>query len=446
VTAASRQPGDALSSGQPAALLFACCALFAACVATQYLAYRLVMLGIPRRWLGASLYAADASIAARWRWGAVAAAVAGVTTALFVRRRWAPAIAVSSLAMALIALGVSRGPVYSPTRAVSWMVQLRRVPDAAPAIESALYAFAGTLAIAAIMAFAARPARPAPVPSTSHGSARWSRGDHFMRSNGVILGRPDAPAERRRGERSSAALLRYAGDGHLLTVAPTRSGKGTGCVIPNLLTYPGSVLVTDPKGENHAVTARRRADLGQRVATLDPFAAVCGTDAFNPLDLIDPTSEDAVDDARLIADMLVVPDPRAREPHWDEEARGLLTGLTLHVAANAPPELRTLPHVRELLTLPPEPFALLLADMLESDAAGGLVRRSAARVLQKADRERSGVVSTAQSHTHFLDSPRMSRALGASTVDFAALKRGRLSVYLVLPPTASRATGGGCAS
>jgi type IV secretion system protein VirD4 len=174
--------------------------------------------------------------------------------------------------------------------------------------------------------------------------------------------------------------------------------------------------------------------MGQRVATFDPFGVVRGTDAFNPLDLIDPGSQDAVDDARLVADMLVVADVRAREPHWDEEARGLLTGLTLHVAANAPPELRTLPHVRELLTLPPEPFQLLLADMLESDAAGGLVRRSAARVLQKADRERSGVVSTAQAHTHFLDSPRMTRALGSSTVDFGALKGGGLSAYLVLPP------------
>ena len=59
---------------------------------------------------------------------------------------------------------------------------------------------------------------------------------------------------------------------------------------------------------------------------------------------------------------------------------------------------------------------------------------SRARLLQKADKERSGVVSSAQSHTHFLDSPRMAAVLGSSSVDLASLKREHLSVYLVLPP------------
>ena len=66
-------------------------------------------------------------------------------------------------------------------------------------------------------------------------------------------------------------------------------GKGIGAVIPNLLHYPGSVVVTDPKGENHAVTARRRRELGSCVYALDPFGVVHGTAAFNPLDLVDAT-------------------------------------------------------------------------------------------------------------------------------------------------------------
>jgi type IV secretion system protein VirD4 len=172
------------------------------------------------------------------------------------------------------------------------------------------------------------------------------------------------------------------------------------------------------------------------VHAIDPFDAVGGTAAFNPLDLVDPRSADAVDDARLLADMLVVPDARSsgEQAFWNEEARGLLSGLILHVAASAPMELRTLAYVRELLTLRPERFSHLLEEMLESDAVGGLVSRAAARLLQKAEKERSGVVSTAQSHTHFLDSPRMARAMGASTFRLEELKRDRLSVYLVLPP------------
>jgi type IV secretion system protein VirD4 len=206
------------------------------------------------------------------------------------------------------------------------------------------------------------------------------------------------------------------------------------CVIPNLLDHPGSILVTDPKGENFAVTARWRRAIGQQVHAFDPFRVAGGDAAYNPLELIDPESPEAVDEARMLADMIVLPEGQGGEQlFWNEEARAVLTGLILHVAANAAPELRTLSHVRTLLTLPPESFAELLKDMRESPAVSGLVSRSAARILQKAERERSGVISTAQSHTHFLDSARMARVLGRSTVDLSILKREPTSVYLILP-------------
>ena len=79
------------------------------------------------------------------------------------------------------------------------------------------------------------------------------------------------------------------------------------------------------------------------------------------------------------------------------------------------------------------PLGGLGAYAVVSDAAGGLVARAAARLLQKADRERSGVVSSAQSYTHFLDSPRMTRVMRQSTIDLATLKREPTSIYLVLP-------------
>ena len=108
-------------------------------------------------------------------------------------------------------------------------------------------------------------------------------------------------------------------------------------------------------------------------------------------------------------------------------------GLILHVASSPRPELRNLTEVRDLLTQPPDSFQTLLKTMAASPAASGLVARAASRIMQKADRERSGVISTAQSHTHFLDSPRMKRVLGSSTFDFASLKRDPTTVYLVLP-------------
>jgi type IV secretion system protein VirD4 len=238
----------------------------------------------------------------------------------------------------------------------------------------------------------------------------------------------------RRGEQ----LLRYDGEGHVLTVAPTRAGKGVGCVVPNLLAYPGSVVVTDPKGENYAVTARWRRDgLSQRVFAFDPFGVVERREAaaFNPLDLVDVRRADAHDRAWMLADMLVVPDGRGGEEHfWDEEARGLLQGLILFVAAHIPERDRHLPMVRRLLTLPKAKFNGVLGRMARSDAVGGLVARAAARLQQKAARERSGVVSTAQSHTHFLDSPLIGKAMSRSDLALGALKTELVSLYLILPP------------
>lgn len=434
-------PNNALPSTRPVLLLLLACVVFAAWIATQVIAYK---LGYHPK-LGPIWYVAPAGAALRWRIGSVLLVIIALAIVIRARaRRWTPAAAVFMLAGAVFAFWVSVGPIYTPVRGLIWAFRYDRVPAAAAVLNQGLWAFGAALVAALVLSFLARSKSSARAPSTSHGSAAWGTGDVFMQPRGLVLGRPLTPASKQRASKKisknesidASGLLRYGGDGHLLTVAPTRSGKGVGCVIPNLLTYPGSVVVTDPKGENYAVTARARRTLGQAVHAFDPFDVVDGTAAFNPLGIVDATSADAIDDARLLADMLVVSEGKGGADHafWSEEARALLAGLILHVAANAPPALRTLPHVRELLTLPPEPFELVLQSMLESDAVGGLVSRAAARLLQKAARERSGVVSAAQSHTHFLDSPRMTRVLGSSTLTLEELKASRVSVYLVLPP------------
>jgi type IV secretion system protein VirD4 len=300
---------------------------------------------------------------------------------------------------------------------------MRKLPEGKAVADECIRSFGLCFLPLLASTLAVRPRATSRSPSASHGSATWGNGEVLRRPCGFELGR------------LGNSVLRYGGDGHLITVAPTRTGKGVSAVIPNLLHYDGSVVVTDPKGENYAVTARRRRELGSTVHALDPFGVVGGTATFNPFDLIDAKSLDANDDAWLLADMLVVPDGKMREEaFWHEEARALLAGLILYVASHAPPELRTLPHMRSLLTLPPEPFGLLLDDMLESDQVSGLVSRAAARVMQKADRERSGVISSAQSYTHFLDSPRMATVLGHSSFGLSDLKRERVTLYVVLPP------------
>ncbi|WP_068877263.1 MULTISPECIES: type IV secretory system conjugative DNA transfer family protein [unclassified Phenylobacterium] len=203
---------------------------------------------------------------------------------------------------------------------------------------------------------------------------------------GLIVGR-----ENRRGGR----LLRYAGQAHLLTIAPTRSGKGVGAIIPNLLTADRSVLCFDPKGENARITARARGRFGP-VYVLDPFG-ISGqpSAAFNPLDGLEPDSLDLAEDAALLADALVHDPPgQVGEAHWNDEAKALIAGLILHVVTVELGADRSLARVRELLTGAPKEFRDLLADMQASPAAGGLVRRAANRHLGKSEREAASVLSS----------------------------------------------------
>ncbi|GHD21355.1 type IV secretory system conjugative DNA transfer family protein [Tianweitania populi] len=263
----------------------------------------------------------------------------------------------------------------------------------------------------------------------THGSARFSSDKEvapLARSpSGLLIGR----------DGKTKKLLRYDGPAHLLTMAPTRTGKGVGTIIPNLLVADRSVICIDPKGENARIAGRARERFGP-VHVLDPFGITSlRSAAFNPLDALDPDGLNVAEDASTLADALVFDEPgMSGEAHWNEEAKALVAGLILHVVAEQPRAGRNLATVREYLTLAPEAFAKLLKDMQASTAVSGLVARAANRHLGKSDREAAGVVSAAQRHTHFLDSPRMTAVLDRSDFRFADLKRRNVSVFLVLPP------------
>ena len=257
------------------------------------------------------------------------------------------------------------------------------------------------------------------------GSTEWGDGaDLKDKEKGFILGR------------SKGKMLRYDGSGHLITIAATRSGKGVGTIIPNLLDHPGSVVVTDPKGENYAVTADHRRDtLKHTVIAMDPFKISDQKEVigFNPVDLIDTTTDDYVETATNLADMIISHSGGKGDPHWIMEGRALLFTFILHVAGYKKDLLqdRHLIEVRRLLTLEKQELDDLLQDMLSSQISQ--VREGAGRILQKANRERSGVFSTAQSYTHFLSSPRMKTVLTQTDFSLQKLKDGKLSLYLILP-------------
>ena len=263
----------------------------------------------------------------------------------------------------------------------------------------------------------------------THGSARFADDKEIkplaQSAGGVLIGR----------DPKSHKMLRYDGPAHLLTIAPTRTGKGVGTVIPNLLTLDRSIVCVDPKGENARIAGRARARFGT-VHVLDPFGVTgLPSASYNPVALLDAAGIDVAEDAATLADALVYDAPgEAGESHWNDEAKALIAGILLYIVAEETPERRTLTTLREYLTLAPDAFFALLERMQASTAAGGLAARAANRHLGKSDREATGVLSAAQRHTHFLDSPRMTAVLSKSDFAFADLKTRTASIFLVLPP------------
>lgn len=262
----------------------------------------------------------------------------------------------------------------------------------------------------------------------SHGSARFATRKEraaFEGGEGLLIGR----------DLDTGKLLRYDGPAHLLTLAPTRAGKGVGTVIPNLLLAERSVLVIDPKGENAKIAGEARKRFGA-VHILDPFGVTgMPASAYNPLGRLDAESLDLGEDAASLSEALVMDPPgQQSDAHWNEEAKALLSGLIMFAVAHEDQDRKTLATVREYLTLPPEKFRALLELMQDSAAAGGLIARAANRFLGKSDREAASVMSSAQRHTHFLDSPRIVAATARSDFEFSALRHDLTSIFLVLPP------------
>jgi len=293
---------------------------------------------------------------------------------------------------------------------------------------SGAYVGAAAIACAVGIADALRDITHTDETSTAHGSARWARRselqkpDWFGRISALYVGRwtkfPRSP-------------IRVSTDRHLITIASSREGKGVSSIIPNLLTYQGSMVVIDPKGENTALTARRRAAMGHRVYVIDPFMITDFVSAaFNPLAEIDPAAPGLFDEIkRLVSAML----RKARSDtalHFDEEAEALIVGLLQYIFLYEPEQNRNLVRLRELLTLDAQRFDELLNRMCD---AGNLIERCANRLLQKDPRERAGVISTAQKHTNFLDSSMLGRVLQRSDFEALDLKGCNMTIYLVLP-------------
>ncbi|MCW2387141.1 type IV secretion system protein VirD4 [Sphingobium sp. B11D3B] len=320
-------------------------------------------------------------------------------------------------------------PIYPPAAFFWWWFGF----DAyAPKIfeKGALIAVSGAMAgivLAIVMSvWRAREAKKA----ETYGSARWASESEIKRATmlgdqGVILGC------------LARDYLRHDGPEHVLCFAPTRSGKGVGLVIPTLLTWPGSCIVHDIKGENWQLTSGFRARHG-RVLLFDPTNSASA--AYNPL-LEVRKGVWEVRDVQNVADVLVDPEGSLeKRNHWEKTSHALLVGAILHVLYAE--EDKTLAGVAAFLSDPRRPIETTLRAMMSTPHLGKagvhpVVASAARELLNKSENERSGVLSTAMSFLGLYRDPIVAKVTRSCDWRIADLVDGprAVSLYLVVPPS-----------
>ncbi len=354
------------------------------------------------------------------------------TVCLVAATQWAAAMLGHQPELGTPALQLLGFKLYAPWKLFVWWLAFERQAPDVFARAGALAAFGGLAAGAVAIGGAARRAG-AKSQATTYGSARWADDTDIRRANllgeqGVVLGL--------HGDR----YLRHNGPEHILAVAPTRSGKGVGLVLPTLLTWPGSTVAHDIKGENWMLTAGWRAKFSHCLL-FDPTNPLSAR--FNPLLEVRKGAHE-VRDVQNIADILVDPEgAKERRDHWEKTAHALLTGAILHVLYAE--EEKTLARVATFLADPSRSILRTLKIMLATNHIGSdeaprvhpVVASIARELLNKSDNERSGVVSTAMSFLGLYRDPLIAANTARSDWRIADLMDAKwpVSLYLVVPPS-----------
>jgi type IV secretion system protein VirD4 len=320
-------------------------------------------------------------------------------------------------------------PVYLPPSFFWWWYAYDAYAPNVFVEGAFIAASGGVISIAAAIGMSIWRAREAKIAAT-YGSARWAtpsevRVAGLVVPDGVVLGMFERD------------YLRHDGPEHVLCFAPTRSGKGVGLVVPTLLTWAGSCIVHDIKGENWTLTSGFRARYG-RVLLFDPTNGKSA--AYNPL-LEVRRGEWEVRDVQNVADVLVDPEGSLeRRNHWEKTSHALLVGAILHVLYA---ELdKTLAGVAGFLSDPRRPIETTLRAMMTTahlgEAGPHPVIASAAReLLNKSENERSGVLSTAMSFLGLYRDPVVAKVTRRCDWRIRDLVEGDrpATLYLVVPPS-----------
>lgn len=347
--------------------------------------------------------------------------------------------------------------VYQPLGWLKWFFAFRTIdhPVLHAAFEHAARVIGGSFVVALIVAIFMRHMMTRDLQKVTpdlHGTAHWMSAADVAKSGlmgagaGVYIGAFQDP------KKKTVHYLRHDGPEHVMALAPTRSGKGVGLVLPTLLSWPHSVVCHDMKGEAWAITAGYRQSIGNNVLRFDPADPSGNAVRYNPLEEVRLGTEKEVGDVQNLVTMIVDPDGKGLNDHWAKTGLALLVGAVLHVLYSEPN--KTLCGVSEFLSDPSREFIDTLNVMMDTEhdqngtrgwfTSSGepsrvhpVVASSARDMLNKSDNERSGVLSTAMSFLTLYRDPIVAANTSASEFRITDLMNDEkpLSLYLVVRPS-----------
>lgn len=262
-----------------------------------------------------------------------------------------------------------------------------------------------------------------------HGSARFAsfmeiRNAGLLAKTGIIIGR------------LGSHYLRTKGNTHVILSAPTRTGKGVGVVIPNLLSWSDSTVTLDVKGENYAVTAGFRSKHGISCYFFNPVAEDGRTHRYNPLGYISDKPAQRITDIQKIASFLF-PAVDGQDPIWSASASGLFLGVVLFII-ETPGLPLTMGEVLRQVTKTEEAGKYFARVIEERETTAEPFSQSCVMALadfiSTSTNTRTSIRKTFTSRLQLWNNPQVDLATSDNDFDLSALRRRPMSVYFGVTP------------
>ena len=279
-----------------------------------------------------------------------------------------------------------------------------------------------------------------------HGSARWAERIDIKKA-GLLTTSKNKNSDSVyvgawQDKSGKTHYLKHRGPEHVLCYAPTRSGKGVGLVIPTLLSWTQSAVITDLKGELWAITAGwRKFHAKNKTLRFNPASAT-NSICWNPLDEINIGTGTEVADVQNLATLVVDPDGKGLQTHWQKTGQALLVGVILHVLYKSQSEgtPATLPTVDAMLSDPDRDVRELWMEMVMQTYLSGqthpVIAAAGRDMLDRPDEEAGSVLSTAKSYLSLYRDPIVAQNISASDFKIRDLMHhdDPVSLYVVSNP------------